>query len=63
MNGSLLRYWPVAIVVFFGAAFTTWLGLRSESWTVVGWSGATIGILAGIAIGALGKSGPGSGPR
>ncbi len=50
---TVRRYWPVAVIVFAGAAFTTWLGFRSESWTAVGWSGATVGILAGIAIGAI----------
>lgn len=46
------KYWLAGVILLLGAALTFYVGFRSESATVILWSGATVGILTGIAVGA-----------
>jgi uncharacterized membrane protein YhhN len=46
------RYWLAGLIALLGAALTFYVGFRSGSTVGVIWSGATVGILTGIAIGA-----------
>ena len=47
------RYWPAAVILVAGGAFTLWLGLVTETTTGALWAGGVTGVLTGMAIAAV----------